>query len=313
MIDRMLNRRKRPVHPPSSRRRAVLVALVCCVALASARGQGLPAGVEPLRDVVYREIGGEKLALDAYLRPGPDKSPVVVFVHGGGFVGGDKHPCPNHILLPYANHGYSVISVNYRLAPRSPFPAATDDVAAAIAFVRQRSDEWRLDGKRMVLTGESAGGLISALVGAKLRGPEQMAAVVPLFGEVDLELRVSESPCHADGRLIDRPAGGCISGGLGAFLGFMTIEGEQERKVLREASTVAHVRPDMPPYLLIHGTRDFGVPFEQSVSLQHAMRKAGAQADLLPVVGGGHGDWSPDQWREVIDGMMAWVDARIKP
>jgi acetyl esterase/lipase len=171
-------------------------------------------------DVIYERRDSEPLLLDAYLLIGSGSHPAVVFVHGGGFVTGDKRPCPSYILDPYLEHGYSVFSVNYRLAPQHPFAAATDDIATAIEFVHQHAREWRIDTSRIVLTGESAGGLISGLVGATLPEKNRVAAVIPMCGEVDLELRISEDPCFIDGRMVPRPPGGCISKGLAAFFVF---------------------------------------------------------------------------------------------
>jgi acetyl esterase len=235
----------------------------------------------------------------------------VVFVHGGGFVTGDKRPCPSYILEPFLRNGYSVFSVNYRLAPKFPFPAATDDVTAAVAYVKQHATSWRLDPNRIVLTGESAGGLISAFVGATLQGDNRVAAVIPMCGEVDLELRVSEDPCFMDGRMQSRPEGGCISKGLAAFFGFSEITSDGDRDTIRRASTVTHIYRGMPPYLLVHGTRDYGVPYEQSVSLQQAMLKIGANCTLHPVIGGGHGNWTAEQWKEVQAAELDWLKEKL--
>jgi acetyl esterase/lipase len=277
-----------------------------------------PASAETLSelkqemDVVYCQIDGQSLQLDAYLQQGTDPHPTVVYVHGGGFVTGDKRPCPSYVLENYSRRGFSVISVNYRLAPQHPFPAAIDDVTAAIAFIKQHAKVWNIDPAQMVLTGESAGGLLSALVGATLEGGNKVAAVIPLFGETDLDLRVSEDPCCMDGHAAPRPEGGCISPGLAAFLGFQQVSTDEQREILRRASTVSHIRRDLAPYLLIHGTRDFGVPFEQSVSLHEAMKKCGADCTLLPVVGGGHGNWSPQQWQEVEAATFGWLEQRLR-
>jgi acetyl esterase/lipase len=263
------------------------------------------------RDVVYARRGGNALLLDAYLLGGPDSHPAVVFVHGGGFVAGDKAPCPSYILAPYLEHGYSVISVNYRLAPQHPFPAPIEDVTAAIDYVRQNASEWRIKRSQLVLTGESAGGLISALVGVTLPEKNRVAAVIPMCGEFDLELRLSEDPCFMDGHMIGRPPGGCMSKGLAAFFGFSSVTTNAESATIRAASTKTHIRVDMPPYLLVHGTRDHGVPFEQSVSLQQAMLKKGADCTLFPVIGGGHGNWTPQQWQDVENFEFAWLRQKM--
>jgi acetyl esterase/lipase len=269
------------------------------------------AGFQEQLDIAYQADGEATSKLDVYLHPSSAVHRAIVYVHGGGFVTGDKRPCPNHILGPALKHGYSVVSVNYRLAPQHPFPAAIEDVSAAVRFVKAQASQWRINPDRLVLTGESAGGLISALTGAKLVGDDQVAAVMPMYGEVDLELRVSENPCAVDMKAIERPPGGCISNGLGAFLGFKEIKTDADRATIRAASTVAQVHDRMPPYLLIHGTRDFGVPFEQSVSLEQAMKKRGQDCTLLPVVGGGHGNWTPDEWQEVMNFAMRWLDEKL--
>jgi acetyl esterase len=283
------------------------------LAIGTVVAQGVPADIKTQMDVVYGSPQGELLRFDAYLQPGEGPHPAVVHVHGGGFVTGNKRPCPSYILEPYLGNSYCVFAVNYRLAPHHPFPAATEDVAAAIAFLKQHAAQWKIDPARIVLTGESAGGLISALVGATLTSANQVAAVIPVCGEVDLELRVSENPCFMDGKAFPLPPGGCISKGLAAFLGFSDLASDAQRRTLRAASTVTHVRRNMPPYLLVHGTRDFGVPYEQSVSLHQTMHKAGADCTLLPVVGGGHLNWSPQQWQEVTSAELAWLEQKLKP
>jgi len=262
-------------------------------------------------DVSYAPTDEQANKIDAYRHPKAGPRPAFVYVHGGGFVTGDKSSCPIDLLEPALEHGFSVFSVNYRLAPKHPYPAAIEDVTAAVKFIRQRAAAWNVDADRLVITGESAGGLISALVAATLQGDDQLAAAIPVCGEVDLELRVSEDPCSVDMKAIPRPAGGCISGGLGAFLGFPAVETDEHRKTLRAASTITYVRPNMPPYLLVHGTRDFGIPYEQSVSLQQAMQKAGADCTLLPIVGGGHVNWSKETWDETMRFAMEWLRQRI--
>jgi acetyl esterase/lipase len=309
------------LHPPTtlvsiSSRIAVRLTSICtavCLVLNIARALAvnIPPGIEIRKDIVYSQFKGEDVSLDAYLQPSPGPHPAAVFVHGGGYVAGDKAPCPHYILEPFLGHGYSVFSVNYRLAPKYKFPSQIDDVIAAIRFVRGRGANWRIDPNRLVLTGESAGGLITGLVGVKLIGKERLAAVVPMCGEFDLQLRISEDPCHINGQTVPCPAGGCFSPGLTAFFGFDALATEDQRATLHAASTVENLHPNMPPYLLVHGTRDFGVPYEQSVSLQQAMIKAGADCTLLPVIKGGHGNWTREQWQAATDAELNWLDQKI--
>jgi acetyl esterase/lipase len=246
--------------------------------------------------------------LDAYLQRSQTPSAAVIFVHGGGFVGGDKKDYPHDLLDPLTENGFSTISVNYRLAPKHPFPAATDDVETAIAYVKQHARELRIDPRRLAMLGPSAGGLIVSYVGARHRPENRVAAVVSMFGEHDLVLRASENPCCMDGRVGPRPPGGCISGGLAALLGFSEIKTPEQQQRLREASAVSYVQKDMPAYLLIHGTRDYGVPFEQSVSMYETMTEAGADCTLIGIISGGHGNWhNLPQWTKERQHMVRWL------
>jgi len=219
-----------------------------------------------------------------------------------------KKDYPHDLLDRLTERGFSIISVNYRLAPKHPFPAATDDVETAIAYVKKHAAALRVDPRRLALLGPSAGGLIVSYVEARHRPENRVAAVVSMFGEHDLVLRAAENPCCMDGRIFPRPSGGCLSSGLAALLGFSEIKTREQEQRLREASAVSFVQRDMPAYLLIHGTRDYGVPFEQSVSMQEKMREAGADCMLIGIVGGGHGSWQNlPQWAKERQRMVRWL------
>ena len=112
------------------------------------------------------------------------------------------------------------------------------------------------------------------------------------------------------GRFIPRPAGGCTSGGLAAFLDFAEVKPETMPK-LRSASAAYQVHSGRPPYLLIHGTRDYGVPFEQSVRKKEAVENIGVEAELIAVVGGGHGGWNSPEMRYYKPKMVAWVKDKL--
>lgn len=288
------------------------------VALLSSRMQAANREIEVRDDIKYARPGGVALSLDAYLVSRARATPAVIYIHGGGFVSGDKRSIRDStselgkIKDLILDAGISVLAVNYRLAPAHPYPAATDDIQDAIAFVKQHAHELRIDPDRLALMGESAGGMLVSHAGAKYRAGNKVAAVVSFYGEHDFLLRVTENPCAMDGYTVKRPAGGCISNGMAAFLGFKTVTPEKE-PVLRDATVVTHVHASMPPYLLVHGTRDYGVPIEQAHSMVQAMDQVGAECKLVAIVGGGHGGWDrPDQqyYKQVL---IDWLRTRLSP
>ena len=267
------------------------------------------------RDIPFTTLGDVTLTLDLHLpKEGKRPHPAVVWVHGGGFVSGDKQGYAQPIMDPLFTAGFAMVSVNYRLAPKYPFPACVDDVETAIAFIKSRAKEWGIDPDRLVLMGDSAGGLIVSVVGGRAKPQNRVAAVISLYGEHDLITRVTENPCIMDGRAVPIPPGGCLSPGLAALLGIQSVTADT-MKIIREASAVTYVRKQMPPYLLIHGTREFHVPFEQAVSMQEAMKRAGADCTLIPILGGSHGvgGWEKlPQATEYKGQTLAWLRSKLR-
>jgi acetyl esterase len=253
---------------------------------------GLAAG-STFSGVEFSRVEGVRLLLDARVPDGLGPFPAAIWVHGGGFTTGDRRAFPPALADVIQRAGFAWISVDYRLAPRYPFPAATDDVESAIAYLKAHAQEFRLNRDRFVLLGESAGGLLVSYVGARHRPGNGVAAVVSFYGEHDLVRRTHPAGgCFNDGKFVPNPQPGqpqfCLSRGLAAFLG-ISGPGPESERVIRQASAINHVGKEMPPYLLIHGTVDLHVPFEQSVVMFEAIHRAGGRCELFAVDGGGHG------------------------
>jgi acetyl esterase/lipase len=152
-------------------------------------------------------------------------------------------------------------------------------------------------------------------VGAKHDPENAVASVVSFFGEHDLVERThTKGPCMVDGKVIPNPGPICLSPGLAAFLGIHEPNAEAER-IIRQASPATYIRKDMPPYLLIHGSKDFNVPIGQSYLMCAAMKKAGAHCELIAIEGGGHGRGSlekaggPDAYQTA---MIAWLKKALR-
>ncbi|MCC6545594.1 alpha/beta hydrolase [Candidatus Sumerlaeota bacterium] len=260
-------------------------------------------------DVVYRTANNIPLTLDVYQRRGRKKNPAVVWFHGGGWVTGDKNG--NFVrFLPFMRMGYTVVSVNYRLAKQAPAPAAVDDARYALRWVVSRSERFNIDPDRIVLSGTSAGAHLAL-----------MAAMIPESAGLDhapgsdAALAVSVADWWTSGALTQlRPAAVVdfwgitdvddLIAGANARSWAMDWVGDTTNRALAvKVSPMAHVRAGLPPVLMIHGDPDPLVPFAQSQRLGEALDKAGVKNKLVRFPGGGHGDFSTDDmhraWNEV--------------
>jgi alpha-L-fucosidase 2 len=253
-------------------------------------------------DIEYAVAGNESLKLDVGIPDGKGPFPIAILVHGGGWRGGDKQVFIKPIFQPLADAGFVWFSINYRLAPAHRYPAAVDDVTTAVRWIKAHASEYKADEKRMALIGESAGGHLVALVGARDGRRLGIAAVVPFYAPCDMEaMTLGEDKTDAAFKAI------------GSFLGF-TEPNDQARRLLRESSPITYVNKDMPPFLLIHGDKDQAVPYNQSVKMRDRMKQAGASCDLYTVEGGGHGmsGWEKDPKLQTYKAeMIRWLKKNL--
>ena len=269
----------------------------------------IPEGVKAERDIEYARVGEMSLMLDIYRPESSDQTlPLVVWVHGGGWSGGDK---ANNPALPLSGRGYVVASINYRLSGVAPFPAQIEDCRAAIRWLRANAAKYGFDPRRIGVWGGSAGGHLVALlgtagdvtkwdaVGGYTDQSARVQAVCDYYGPTDL--LAARTP--GGRRDADSP--------VGRLLGGPVDERENEA---REASPVRHVTPDDPPFLIVHGEQDETVSIEQSELLEAALKKAGVRATFIRVKNAGHGfragsDPSPEEIRNKV---IAFFDKHLK-
>jgi pectinesterase len=252
-----------------------------------------PAPARLTADVEYARPDGQPLRLDACVPPGRGPFPVAVLVHGGGWSGGDRKKAAGPLRALLVRAGVAWLSVDYRLAPKHRYPAPVEDVEAALRFARSQARRLRIDARRLALLGESAGGQLVAAAAVRQAEGERLAAVVPFFAPVDLES--------------DTARRGGLSASLQGLFGRVELD-EATRALLREASPIRHVRAGLPPFLLVHGSADMSVPYEQSPRFQKALREAGVPCDLVTIPDGTHGtarwDGLAPGWRDEV---VAWI------
>jgi len=227
------------------------------------------------KDIEYSRAEGMSLRLDASVPEGSGLFPAAIVVHGGGWVRGDKKIDVAPLFKPLSDAGVAWFSINYRLAADPlHFGVAINDVEAAVRFVKDNAREYRVDPDRIVLIGESAGGQLAGMAALNNAPGTSVKAVVALYAPTDLVALVKTSD------LIPSSIRDTLQGT--PFEGLLLAR-------LAQLSPISKVRPGMPPFLMIHGTADILVPFEQSRTMCIKMQSVGAICDLFRVPGGGHG------------------------
>jgi acetyl esterase/lipase len=250
---------------------------------------------------------GSEGTLDAYVPIGAERNrPAVLLLHMGGWNEGDKSLL-NTEANRLARAGYVVGNANYRLAPKVHFPTHVLDARCALSFMRSHADELHLDPKRIAMLGYSAGGNLAEMlgVGGPLPGTDDCPS-----GPTDAPAAVIAGAGPAD--LLELSALGDPA--LEQYLGATKAEA---RSLYEAASPLLRVPTHAPPFLLVHGTGDVYVPWEQSRNLRDTLIARGNDAKLLLIEGGGHtfnsgaepgaGDYgelaidSPEAWPVILD------------
>ncbi len=219
----------------------------------------LAAAAKTAENIVY--ANSQSLAL--YVPQKSVRRTAIIFVHGGGFTSGSRHDLSGHAKL-FADGGFVTASVDYRLAPEHPAPAAQDDVIAAVRWIVDGGGGRGLAINRVILVGYSAGATISMMTALKHKS--EIAAVVALAGVSDLAALRAATP-HAK-----------LKSDIDAYVGAMGADA---------VSPIAQDLSNAPPLFLIHGKKDALVPISQSLALATKLKAAGNKMlfKVVPKVG----------------------------
>jgi acetyl esterase/lipase len=264
---------------------------------------GTPRGIRaPLPD--NAPPGTENLHLDVYRMPSPRPNPVVIQIHGGGWIRGDRPSSDNGFRALLAA-GMSVVAVQYRNAKDAPAPAAVEDVRCAMSWVKQHAREFNFDLSRVVLFGGSAGGhlaLMGAYAPASFNPPgctdqPHVAAVLDFYGPTNLVEGVTEHGSSdfthqwLDTQLPLPPATDATPGRRAP-----TRWPAPDAKTLALAkamSPLTYIRPGGTPTFIVNGDSDHTVDPTQSAELKKALDAADVPNGQDIVPSGGHGNFSP--------------------
>ena len=245
-----------------------------------------PEGTELHGNISYQGDTLKKHLLDIYLPANvTGKLPLVIWVHGGGWLSNDKYADMGYMketIKELMNKGYALASIDYRFSTQATFPAQMLDCNAALSYLVDNAEKYGLDTDRMALMGFSAGGHLASMVGLSNNNEVEefynpgtnrkfsFKAVVDFYGPADLTLFPGAIDSKSPEALL---------------IGAAPLDRPDLAKV---ASPVSYVDEKDPPFLIIHGEKDDLVSPTQSHLLNSWLQVKGVPTELIVVKGAPH-------------------------
>jgi acetyl esterase/lipase len=255
----------------------------------------------------YKVVDNHEIPADVYRYPGEEVRPAIIWIHGGALIFGTRDWLSPWQLEKYLKAGYTVVAIDYRLAPATKLASIIEDLTDAYAWVRAKGpDLFKIDPDRIAVVGHSAGGYLTLMAGFRLK--PRPKALVSFYGYGDITgpwysrpdpfynrmPTVSKDKALAvvgDSMISSAPAQFSADQRFQFYLycrqqGLWPIEvsghdPEEERDWYREYEPLRNVTPEYPPTVLLHGKKDTDVPFEQSVLMAEALKRAGVHHEFI--------------------------------
>jgi acetyl esterase/lipase len=239
--------------------------------------------VDRVRDICFSRGDGITLCLDVYRhRARPRNRPMLLQVHGGGWVIGSKNEQALPLMNLMASRGWVCVSADYRLSPRATFPDHLIDLKRALVWMREHAAEYGGDPNFIVITGGSAGGHLAALMALTANDPEYqpgfenadttLQACVPFYGVYDFTNRDGMRENLGIIDLLERQV--------------MKVRLTESRAEFEKAAPLYRVHENAPPFFVIHGSRDSLVPVRMARSFVDALKSASRNPVLYAEIPG---------------------------
>jgi acetyl esterase/lipase len=237
-------------------------------------------------NIPYKGTDTPWCRLDCYsLKDSTKRTPVIVWIHGGGWRRGTKDSS-NGLIPRFMDMGWAAVNVNYRVTEAGLAPAAVADCRAALAWVESHAEEYYFDPSKIVVGGTSAGGHLALMTGMLPAGntidsaggyavSRPPAAILDFYGITDVA---------------DLLSGPNRKGYAVSWIGNQTEGGRMAALV----SPMSYVRSEVPPVFIAHGDKDTTVPYTHALRLKHALDSANVRNALHTVEGGYHGKWGKE-------------------
>ncbi len=257
------------------------------------------------RDITYITGANGPLQADAYIPKGAGPFPGIVFIHGGGWLNGNRTQMVK-LIEALAADGYVGFTIEYDVDPVH-FPASFHESLAAVRYFRAHAGEFHLDAAHVAVAGSSAGGELAALVALNPQGTRLGEAPDPQGQNAAAGANV-QAALILNGALDLTHGGGSES--VTAYLGGTCAAMAQACK---DASPQFHVHAGAPPFYVGHGTVDQSVPFEEAVAFTNALKAANVPVKFFQAQDGKHTYWAdPRFYADNLAGMKAFLDEHLR-
>jgi len=302
-------------------KRALVGALLVLVAVTSAAEAAKPAKWTRQQDIIYGRKFGTALTMDVFT-PAEQNGAAVIVCISGGWVSNHEQIQPA-FAITLLNRGYTVFAVVHGSQPKFTIPECVEDVNRAVRYIRTHADDFKIDGDKIGITGASAGGHLSLMLGCagcegdpNAKDPVDRAsscvqAVACFFPPTDF-LNYGQpgikslglEPEHKfkapfDFRVYDSQT-----------KTFVPVDLETREKIVKEVSPIYHVNEGDAPALIMHGDADDLVPLQQSEIIVEKFKEAGVPAELVVKKGAGHGVW-PSMLIQDFGAFADWFDQHL--
>jgi acetyl esterase/lipase len=264
-------------------------------AVVPAPNQQEPSAGSPVRivhDVAYRELydgedaSQDKNKLDIYIPRGKKEFPVIFFVHGGAWYHGNKNQFGIYsaLALSWARHGIGTVSVNYRLSPGVKHPEHVKDVARAFAWTRKNIHNYGGDPHDIFVCGHSAGGHLVSLLATDERylhaeglSLKDIRGAIPISGvyrihDVQLNAGIPQA----------RAKGSSSASGRSVAPPFSSVFGN-DMETRRDASPLVHVKPGVPPFLVLYADHDLMMLPDMAREFASALKQQKCETEAVEV------------------------------
>jgi acetyl esterase/lipase len=296
------------------RRRALSAVAVLVLAAGASIAPALAEQALQKTTVPYRTVGGRQILVDVYRPRGRDARPVIVWLHGGALIIGNREAIVPQVRALAEERNYALVSFDYRLAPETKLPQITSDIKAAFRWLNgEGARRFHLDLKRVVVAGNSAGGYLTLVTGYMVE--PRPKALVSLYGYGSLNsdwytkpnlfpeynkelLTQSDANAQSDGTPVSDSAKRKGDSVIIYFYYRQTgswvdhVSGfppDELDKAIAAYEPAHNVDRNYPPTLLIHGTGDHDVPFAEAENMAAQFEQHGVPYILMPIDKGGHG------------------------